>query len=335
MTGTAPPVVRVDGLTKRFGTVTAIDDVSFTVAANKIYGLLGRNGAGKTTIMQLLTGQQFATSGTVQVFGESPVENARVLQQICFIKESQKYPDSFRGEHVLASAPWFFANWDAAFADRLVEDFRLPLNRPVKKLSRGQLSAVGVIVGLASRAPLTFFDEPYLGLDAVARQIFYDRLLEDYSKHPRTVILSTHLIDEVSSLLEHVLVVDEGHILMDQDAEELRGTASTVVGKRTDVDAFVTGREVISRDGIGGLASVTVAGLTEPERDAARAAGLELSPVSLQQLIVQRTTNVPRVSAGPHAGSSAGRTGRASRADRPADDTADTARPVDAWSTRS
>ena len=183
---------------------------------------------------------------------------------------SQKYPDSFRPEHVFASAPWFFANWDADFAARLVEDFRLPLNRPIKKLSRGQLSAVRVIVGLAARAPLTFFDEPYLGLDAVARQIFYDRLLEDYAEHPRTIVLSTHLIDEVSNLLEHVLVIDDGRILMDQDADQLRGTASTVVGKKTDVDAFVVGRDIISRDGIGGLASVTVAGLGEAERAAAR-----------------------------------------------------------------
>jgi len=283
--------VRVDGLTKKFGSFTAIDDVSFTIERNKIYGLLGRNGAGKTTLMQLLTGQQFATRGTLEVFGASPVENARVLQQICFIKESQKYPDSFRIEHVLASAPWFFANWDADFAQRLAVDFRLPLTRAIKKLSRGQLSAVGVIVGLASRAPLTYFDEPYLGLDAVARQIFYDRLLEDYVEHPRTVVLSTHLIDEVSNLLEHVLVIDDGRILMDQDAEALRGSASNVVGKKTDVDFFVAGRDIISRDGLGGLASVTVAGLSEAERAGARAAGLELSPVSLQQLIVARTTS--------------------------------------------
>ncbi|MFX8410510.1 AAA family ATPase, partial [Acinetobacter baumannii] len=82
------------------------------------------------------------------------------------------------------------------FASRLIADFALPLRRPIKKLSRGQLAAVGVVVGLASRADLTFFDEPYLGLDAVARQIFYDRLLTDYAEHPRTVVLSTHLIDE-------------------------------------------------------------------------------------------------------------------------------------------
>lgn len=284
-------VVEVTGLTKRFGAFTAVDDVSFSIEEHRIYGLLGRNGAGKTTLMQLLTGQEFATAGDIRVFGESPVENAGVLGQVSFIKESQKYPEDFQIRHVFTSAPWFFANWDADFAGRLIDEFRLPVKRRIKKLSRGQLSAVGVIVGLASRAPLTFFDEPYLGLDAVARQLFYDRLLEDYAEHPRTIVLSTHLIDEVSNLLEQVIVIDQGRIIIDSPSETLRGSVTNVVGPAAAVERFVAGREVLQRDGIGGLASVTVAALTAAEASAARGAGLELSPVSLQQLIV-RTTQV-------------------------------------------
>ncbi|WP_295124467.1 ABC transporter ATP-binding protein [uncultured Leifsonia sp.] len=283
------PAVQVSDVTKRFGSFTAIDDVSVTITPNRIHGLLGRNGAGKTTLMQLITGQDFVSAGDIQVFGRKPTENARVLQNICFIKESQRYPEDFQPRHVFRSAPWFFENWDADLADRLIEDFRVPLTRRMKKLSRGQLSAVGVIVGLASRAPLTFFDEPYLGLDAVARQLFYDRLLEDFAEHPRTVVLSTHLIDEVANLLEHVIVIDQGRILMDDDAEALRASATTVVGPRGAVDAFVSTREVLHREGIGGLASVTVAGLGAAERAEATTAGLELAPVSLQQLIVRKT----------------------------------------------
>ena len=286
-------IVDVHDITKHFGSVAAVGGVTFRLDEGKIYGLLGRNGAGKTTLMSLLTGQEFATTGEIRVFGESPVENARVLERICFIKESQRYPDDFKVTHVLRTAPRFFPHWDEAFAERLVADFRVPLDRRMKKLSRGQFSAVGVIVGLASRAPLTFFDEPYLGLDAVARQLFYDRLLEDYAAHPRTVVLSTHLIDEVSDLLEHVIVIDEGRLLIDSPAEELRGSATTVVGGRDAVESFVGTREVLHRDGIGGLLSLTVAGLTTEQRAAATAAGLELGPVSLQQLIVRLTTGRP------------------------------------------
>jgi ABC-2 type transport system ATP-binding protein len=289
ITSTATPVVEVESLSKHYGKVTALDNVSFTVEKDMIYGLLGRNGAGKTTIMQLLTGQEFVTEGEARVFGEHPAENARVLQQISFIKESQKYPDDFKPKHVFRSAPWFFENWDADFAEQLIDDFQLPLDRKIKKLSRGQLSAVGVIVGLASRAPLTFFDEPYLGLDAVARQIFYDRLLADYAEHPRTIVLSTHLIDEVANILEHVIVIDKGRIIMDEPAETVRDSATTIVGTSGAVDRFIAGREVLHREGLGGLASVTVGRLDREDRVAAAAAGLELAPVSLQQLIVRKT----------------------------------------------
>lgn len=286
-------VIEVEGLTRRFGAVTALDDVSFSIEKDAIHGLLGRNGAGKTTLMQLLTGQDFATSGTIRVLGAAPAENAGVLENVCFIKEAQKYPEDFRVRHVLRTAPWFFPEWDADFAGRLVEEFRLPVDRRIKKLSRGQLSSVGVIVGLASRAPITFFDEPYLGLDAVARQLFYDRLLQDYAEHPRTVILSTHLIDEVSKLLEHVLVIDEGRIIIDQPAEALQGSSVTVVGTRAAVESFVSGRELLHRESIGGIQSATLAHATESDRRAAAAAGLELSPVSLQQLIIRTTAGRP------------------------------------------
>jgi ABC-2 type transport system ATP-binding protein len=282
--------IEVAGLTKRYPGLTAVDSATFRIEPDTITGLLGRNGAGKTTVMQLLTGQEFKTAGTVRVFGEDPMENSSLLTRVCFVKESQKYPDDFKPKHVFKSAPWFFENWDAEFAERLVADFRLPLNRRIKKLSRGQLSSIGVIVGLASRAPLTFFDEPYLGLDAVARQTFYDRLLEDYSQHPRTVVLSTHLIDEVADLLEKVIVIDEGRIVVDSTTDELRGSVSTVVGPRGAVEAFVASRDVLHREGIGGLASVTVGRLTPSDIEAAVRAGLETTAVSLQQLIVRTTS---------------------------------------------
>lgn len=287
-------IVEAQRLTKRFGRVHAVEDVTFSLEEGGIHGLLGRNGAGKTTMMQLLTGQEFATSGQARIFGETPVENAHALRRVCFIKESQVYPDGFKGKHVLRSAPWFFDNWDADFAQRLVKAFNAPLDRHMKKMSRGQRSAIGVIVGLASRAELTFLDEPYAGLDAVARQRFYDLLLEDYSAHPRTVVLSTHLIDEAANLLQRVLVIDEGRIVIDADADALKATATTLVGRAADVARFAAGREVLDQSVLGGISSVTVSGMSDEDRRAAASAGLETSPVSLQGLIVSRTGGMAR-----------------------------------------
>ena len=283
-------VIEVSHLTKRYRDTLAVDDVSFGIRKDTIYGLLGRNGAGKTTVMSILTAQNFATSGDVRIFGEHPYENTRVLRRMCFVRESQKYPDDALPKHAFKTARLFFPNWSQEFAEQLIDEFQLPMKKRIKKLSRGQLSAVGVIIGLASRAEITFFDEPYLGLDAVARQIFYDRLLEDYTEHPRTVILSSHLIDEVANLIEKVLVIDRGRILMDEDTDAVRDRAATIVGDAAAVDAFAVGREVIHRESLGRVTAVTVLGtLTAADRERVAAAGLDLSPVSLQQLIVRLT----------------------------------------------
>ncbi len=283
-------VIDVRDLTRTYRKATALDGVTFSLQADTITGLLGRNGAGKSTLMSILTAQNHATSGEVRVFGEDPYENARVLSRVCFVRESQRYPDDYTARYAFRAAGMFFPNWDAALADDLVSAFRVPLDRSIKKLSRGQLSAVGVIIGIASRAEITFFDEPYLGLDAVARQIFYDRLLQDYAEHPRTIILSSHLIDEVANLLEHVIVLDEGRIMLDADADDLRGRAVTVVGATDRVAEFTTGREVLHTESLGRVTSATVLGhLDDADRARLAAADLDVAPVSLQQLIVRLT----------------------------------------------
>jgi len=287
-------VVEVRNLTKSYGSVTVVNQVSFAIEANKIYGLLGRNGAGKTTIMRIITAQEFATSGDVQVFGEAPYENHRVLSQLCFVKDSQKYPNNYRLIDVLEQAAWFFPQWDREYAFALSDEFRLPLKRRMNALSRGMLSAAGAIVGLASRAPLTIFDEPYMGLDAAARSLFYDRLLEEYAERPRTIILSTHLIDEVSRLLEHILVMEQGKLILDEDAEALRGRAFTVVGPVAKVDTYAAGKELLAREPFGGQVAATVMGSGDvSDRQQAEALGLEIVPVSLQQLIVHLTGEQP------------------------------------------
>jgi ABC-2 type transport system ATP-binding protein len=283
-------VVEAKGLIKRFGNLTAIDHINFSLEAGKIYGLLGRNGSGKTTLLRLLTAQLFATDGTLLVFGEQPYENRRVLNQICFMKENQKYPSGFRVGDVLVMAASFFPCWDADYASTLSKNFQLPLACKVRTLSRGMLSALGIVVGLASRAPLSIFDEP-LGLDVVARSLFYERLLADYVEHPRTIVISTHLIDEVSRLLEHVLVLDQGRLIIDEETDALRSRAFTVTGSAQEVATFTAGKTQIGGEHFGTLVCATLLGNagTGARREAA-ALGLEVTPVSLQQLILHLTS---------------------------------------------
>ena len=152
-------------------------------------------------------------------------------------------------------------------------------------------SALGVTVGLASRAPLTLFDEPYLGLDAVARHLFYDRLLADYAEHPRTVVLSTHLIDEVGDLIEHGILIDKGRIVLAEDADTLRQGALVVSGLTSLVEDFTSNKTVLHRESLGNQARATVqTALSDVERSRAVGDGLHFEPLSLQQLVVRSTT---------------------------------------------
>ncbi len=274
------------GLTRTHGDTRALDDVDVQIRANTITGLLGRNGAGKTTFMSLATAQDRPTSGEVRVLGEQPFEHARVLEQLCFIRDNQRYPDDYKLRHALRAARIFYPNWDQALADELVSLFRIPEKTIVKKFSRGQISSLGIVLGLASRAPVTFFDEPYLGLDATARGYFYDVLLRDYQQHPRTIVLSTHLIDEMDRLLERVVILDRGRVVRDADVDELRGAAHQVAGRSGDVSAYGRGRKVLSESRVGGLATAVIeGGITDEDRELAQSADLELSAVTLQQLV--------------------------------------------------
>ena len=286
------PVIEVKDLSKTFGKVVALDSVSLSFEGPGIHGLLGRNGAGKTTLMNLLTGQDFASRGSAHVFGQTPGENSAVLSRVSLTKESQTYPEDFKGKHALKAASWAYPHWDDAFAQQLVEEFRVPLNTKVKKMSRGQRSALGAIVGLAARAELAFFDEPYAGLDAVARQLFYDRLLEDYALNPRTIILSTHLIDEAANLLERIVLIEQGRIVVNEDSETLRGSAVAIVGPADLVEVLTAGAEVISVQRLGKTMQATVVGLSAEQQQAAISAGLELGSVSLQQLVIHRTQSI-------------------------------------------
>ncbi|NEK96358.1 ABC transporter ATP-binding protein [Modestobacter muralis] len=270
----------------RFRGHTALTDVSTSIPADTITGLLGRNGAGKTTLMQLLTGHRVPTTGQVRVLGGDPFENDAVLSRMCFLKEGQRYPEYFRVCDALAAAATLYPAWDGDLADQLVADFELPRKRQIKKLSRGMNSAVGIVLGLASRAPVTLFDEPYLGLDAVARHLFYDRLLADYAEHPRTIVLSTHLIEEISDLLEHVLLIDHGRVLLDTDAESLRASGLTVSGPAPLVAGFAAGQHLLHTESMAGRSRAVVRATTATARQDATDLGLTVEPTSVQQLVV-------------------------------------------------
>lgn len=230
----------------------------------------------------------------MNVDGQPVFETPQVVRDICFIRGAgdtvtYDWPDD-RVKNALAFAATVRPRWDPAFADVLVDRFQLPLKTRLGQLSRGQRSALGITMGLASRAPVTIFDESYLGLDAPSRYAFYDRLLADFAEHPRTFVISTHLIEEVAALFEQVLIIDHGRLLLQGDTDDLRERGATVTGLAVEVDRFTSGLDVLSAKQLGPTKSVTVFGsLTGEDRRRATRAGLEIGPVALQDLFVHLT----------------------------------------------
>lgn len=286
--------VEVRNLSHSYGDTTALRDVSFTLEPGRIHGLLGRNGSGKTTLLSILAGFRKATSGQALLDGVPIFENEEAMRHICLIREGG---DTVEGRERVRAALEFAAamrpNWDANYAAHLLERFAVPPGKKVGQLSRGQRAALACTLGLASRAPLTMFDESYLGMDAPSRYIFYDELLRDFMEHPRTIIVSTHLIEEVSSLFEEVLILGNGRLLLHDEAEEFRARGITITGPREAVDRVVDGMTVLSSKELGSTKSVVLYGnLDSDRRQQAIDAGLELGPLPLQDLFVHLTSTM-------------------------------------------
>jgi ABC-2 type transport system ATP-binding protein len=280
--------IEVKDVTKSYRSKTALANLTVTFEEDKIYGLLGRNGAGKTTLMQLLAGYTLPSSGEVLLNGVTPFNNRNVLKDICLINESENFKRRLRIRDVLKIASLFYPNWSQETAEYLLKQFNLEPNLKTKGLSKGMESSVGIVIGLASRAKITIFDEPYIGLDASARYKFYDILLEEYETYPRTIILSTHLIDEVSNLFEEVVILQNGKLLLQRDKDELVQLSLQVSGKSEVVDQFTKGKNVIHEAEIVGMKTVQLFGENYSSEEAI-SLGLQVERSNVQQLMVYLT----------------------------------------------
>lgn len=287
MTTGAAPVLRATEVTKSFGSTVALNDVNVNFEDRQIYGLFGRNGAGKTTLLNILSGRIFADSGSVAGSGSMPAEHSdNIAASCCYLPEKNYFPGRFKLSQLLDFAEASFPHYDAEEAGRLVKVFGLRTDRKFDQLSRGHQSIFRIVVGLASNAPITLFDEPVMGLDAVARDRFYGELIQAYNRNPRLFILSTHFIGESADLFHEVIIVKDGTVVQQASAEELVSGYFYVTGKRYPVEAFIRGKTVLDVQQTGDLKTAVVAGSLEEQ---APEAGLRFSAVSMQRLFIHMT----------------------------------------------
>lgn len=285
--------IDISNVSLSYGETQALDDLTASIDGPGIVGLLGRNGSGKSSLLAVMAALRKADTGSVTYDGQPVWENAAVTSQIALIREGgDVHGEDEKIDEIFRYAAWLRPNWNADLADDLVEAFGIPRKTNLDKMSRGQRSAVGVALGLAARAPITMFDETYLGMDAPSRVLFYDRLLQEYIDHPRTFIISTHLIEEVSRILEQVIIIHQGRTLLQTATDDLLGQGTAITGPSDRIDAFVKGLTVIGSRDLGRIRSTTIFGeLDATQRRIAREEGLDLSPLELQDLFVHLTAN--------------------------------------------
>lgn len=287
--------INIENITKTYGKKTSLKNISFRLEENKIFGLLGRNGAGKTTLMHLIAGHISPSSGQVTLDGECPFNNRKVLKNICLINESGNFNPSLKIKNILIIASLFYPNWHQETAENLLVEFNLEPNARIKSLSKGMESALGILIGLSCRAEVTIFDEPYIGLDAALRSRFYQLLLEEYENSPRTIILSTHLIDEVSNLFEEVLIMQDGQLVLQEQAEALIERSISITGKKDLVEAFTKGKNVIHVKDFVGQQTAVIYGEFIHQSEILEQ-GFTTQPVHIQDLMIYLTSSKGRVS---------------------------------------
>ena len=278
--------IQIKNITKRYKDVTALDDVSFAFEFGKIYGFLGRNGAGKTTLINIIANRIFADQGEILIDGIPAKENMGVHKKIFCMSEADLYDRDLKVKDHFKWTNRFYTDFDLKKAFELSEKFNLDTNKRFKALSKGYQSIFKLIIALSLNVPYVIFDEPVLGLDANHRELFYNLLLKEFENNERTLIIATHLIEEVSNIIEEVVLIDKGKILVQETVEELLEKGYSVSGAAQEVDRYCAGRNVIGYDELGGLKVAYVLG----ERTVLpQESNLQITAMNLQKLFVKMT----------------------------------------------
>ena len=208
-------IISVSELTRRFGAKTALDSVSLSLPRGAVYGLVGANGAGKTTLIRHLLGLLRAESGSVRVFGLDPVADpVAVLSRIGYLSEENDLPGWMRVDELIRYSRAFYPAWDDAYTEELRQAFALDPAAKVKHLSKGQKARAGLLIALAYRPELLVLDEPSSGLDPIVRRDILGAVIRTIANEGRTVLFSSHLLEEVEQVADHVTMIHRGTIVL-------------------------------------------------------------------------------------------------------------------------
>ena len=214
-------LVTARGVSKHFGSVRAVDDVSFEIERGRILGLIGPNGAGKTTLLKALLGLTDC-EGDLSVLGLDPFrQRKKLMQNICFIADVAVLPRWIKVSQLLDYVEAIHPNFSRKRAEELLKQTKIKKGSKVKELSKGMVTQLHLSIIMAIDAKLLVLDEPTLGLDILFRKEFYANLLNDYFDEERTILITTHQVEEIENLLTDIMFINDGKLLLDSSMEAL------------------------------------------------------------------------------------------------------------------
>lgn len=283
-------MIKINNLSFAYDKQNILRDVNLTETEPIIVGLWGRNGSGKTTLMKVLSGMEQPGEGLVEVDGVVPYNNSDAMNHVQFMQEDHPYSDTWTVEHAMSFGRDFNENWDQELANELVKIFQLPRKKKIRTFSKGMKTMITIVVGLASKAPLTIFDEPSNGLDAHMRKQFYDVLLDSYEEHPRMILLSSHHIEEVEPLCEKLAIIDNNTLMRYEETDALKNNGVHLSGSAEAVQKVAGVYRVLEERKLGKQLNVMIdAPLTDDLKFQAESAGVMIEKAPFQDYLVNLT----------------------------------------------
>ena len=273
-------MIELKQVTKQYGQATVLKNITLSIENPGIYCLLGRNGAGKTTLLKSIAGYQNITSGSIQVDGKA-ITTSTLDTGVSYIENFAKH-FNLPVQKLLRIASEVNPNYDYDFAAEMMDRFELEGKKKFHHLSLGMKTMVSTIICLASSKDVILLDEPVLGFDALMRVEFYDMLTESFRKHPRIILVSTHIIEEIAKTIQKLILIDRGTVRFFDTLQAVETKAFCISGLQKDVEAATKDRNVIGQDAVGGLVTRYI--FDNPPEETG---SLEIRPLSLQEFFIQ------------------------------------------------
>jgi len=251
-------VIQCEKLSKKFGRLHALQDITCTINGEKIIGVIGRNGAGKSTLLTIIAGFLKPTNGFCNVFNENPFNNIQTAANTILIDDRLSFSDYLSLDEILKMGADFYPNWQSELAYRLLQYANIDLSAKHQQLSKGQMATFNLVYGLVSRCALTILDEPMNGMDEAIRTDFYRAILKEYIAFPRTILIASHHLQEMESILEEILLIDEGTVVTHASVDELKEQLIALSGPSDRMKSLLSETDVYAQQIVGGVSTAIV-----------------------------------------------------------------------------